>query len=47
MKINTDFQFIYGFQFGFEIAPQDQLEEVGLTFGVSFDFGIFRIVFSA
>lgn len=44
--MQVDVQSIFGCQVGFEIADNETKEAVGMEWGVTFDLGIFRIVFA-
>lgn len=42
----VDFQTIYGFQLGFEIADNETKEMAGINWGLTIDLGFFRFVFT-
>jgi hypothetical protein len=44
--MHVDIQSIFGCQVGFEIADQETKEAIGMVWGVTFDLGIFRVVFA-
>jgi hypothetical protein len=43
----VDFQSIFGFSVGFEIADQETRELAEINWGLSIDLGIFRVVINA
>jgi hypothetical protein len=44
--MNVDFQSIYGFQVGFEIADTETCEMTEISWGLSIDLGFVRMVVS-
>ncbi len=45
-RMNLDFQSIFGFQIGFEIADKETCEMSEINWGLSIELGIVRVVVS-
>lgn len=44
--MQVDFQSIFGFQIGLEFADEFTKQEAGISWGLSIDLGIMRVVLS-